>query len=165
MASTHYDTLKVVRDAPPEVIRAAYKALSQQHHPDKNPHDSTAASVMQALNASYEVLSDPARRQEYDRLLDQQGIMQDISTTLKRASAELNKEPVSAPRDRSERAALHLIGYWWFYLLVCLIIYVVPKSLAPSSSPVSSSPRHESYIAQPPSGDIVPATYPDAPAS
>ena len=34
---THYDNLKVTRGAPAEVIRAAYKALSQRYHPDKNP--------------------------------------------------------------------------------------------------------------------------------
>jgi hypothetical protein len=36
---THYDNLKVSRHAPQEVIRAAYKALSQKYHPDKNPGD------------------------------------------------------------------------------------------------------------------------------
>lgn len=32
---THYDNLKVARDAPDAVIRAAYKALMQKFHPDK----------------------------------------------------------------------------------------------------------------------------------
>ncbi|MCS6804710.1 MAG: DnaJ domain-containing protein, partial [Blastocatellia bacterium] len=36
---THYDNLKVARNAPPEVIRAAYKTLSQRFHPDRNPGD------------------------------------------------------------------------------------------------------------------------------
>ena len=39
---THYDNLKVARGAPQEVIRAAYKALSQKYHPDKNPGDEVA---------------------------------------------------------------------------------------------------------------------------
>jgi DnaJ-class molecular chaperone len=33
---SHYDSLKVARNAPPEVIRAAYKALSHKWHPDRN---------------------------------------------------------------------------------------------------------------------------------
>ena len=33
---THYDNLKVARNAPIEVIRAAYKSLSHKHHPDRN---------------------------------------------------------------------------------------------------------------------------------
>ena len=63
---THYDNLKVARLAPPEVIRAAYKALSQKYHPDKNPGDETAARIMAIVNTAYGILSDPVRRKEHD---------------------------------------------------------------------------------------------------
>lgn len=66
---TLYDRLKVAPDAPAEVIRAAYRALSQRHHPDRNPGDARAARTMQSLNEAYAVLSDPARRQAYDASL------------------------------------------------------------------------------------------------
>ncbi len=63
---THYDNLKVARDAPPEVIRAAYKTLSQKHHPDRNGNSADAMRIIQIINAAYEVLSDPARRRDHD---------------------------------------------------------------------------------------------------
>ncbi|MDM5175878.1 J domain-containing protein [Massilia sp. DJPM01] len=63
---THYDNLKVARLAPQEVIRAAYKALSQKYHPDKNPGDEKAARIMAILNSAYGTLSDPVRRKEHD---------------------------------------------------------------------------------------------------
>lgn len=63
---THYDNLKVARKAPQEVIRAAYKALSQKYHPDKNPGDEKAARIMAILNSAYGTLSDPLRRREHD---------------------------------------------------------------------------------------------------
>jgi hypothetical protein len=63
---THYDNLKVARLAPQEVIRAAYKALSQKYHPDKNPGDEKAARIMAILNSAYGILSDPVRRKEHD---------------------------------------------------------------------------------------------------
>jgi hypothetical protein len=63
---THYDNLKVARLAPQEVIRAAYKALSQKYHPDKNPGDETAARIMAIVNTAYGILSDPVRRKEHD---------------------------------------------------------------------------------------------------
>lgn len=63
---THYDNLKVARDAPPEVIRAAYKTLSQRYHPDRNPGDENCARIMAVLNQAYEVLSDPHKRQLHD---------------------------------------------------------------------------------------------------
>ncbi|OLL29213.1 hypothetical protein BTH42_23450 [Burkholderia sp. SRS-W-2-2016] len=66
---SHYDNLKVSRDAPPEVIRAAYKTLSQKHHPDRRPDDPDAVNVMKIINGSYEVLSDPAKRRAHDEWL------------------------------------------------------------------------------------------------
>ncbi len=63
---THYDNLKVARNAPPEVIRAAYKTLSQKHHPDRNGNSPNAMRIIQMINAAYEVLSDPAKRKEHD---------------------------------------------------------------------------------------------------
>lgn len=63
---THYDNLKVARNAPPEVIRAAYKTLSQKYHPDRNPGSPEAIRVIQIINSAYEVLSDPVKRHEHD---------------------------------------------------------------------------------------------------
>lgn len=63
---THYDNLKVARHAPQEVIRAAYKALSQKYHPDKNPGDERAARIMAIVNSAYNILSDNVRRKEHD---------------------------------------------------------------------------------------------------
>ena len=61
-----YETLKISTDAPDEVIRAAYKVLASKYHPDKNPVDNSAACTMQRINDAYALLSDPARRHEYD---------------------------------------------------------------------------------------------------
>jgi DnaJ domain len=65
---THYDNLKVTRGAPAEVIRAAYKALSQRYHPDKNTSPD-AQRIMRIINEAYAVLGDPERRKAYDREL------------------------------------------------------------------------------------------------
>ena len=63
---THYDNLKVARDAPPEVIRAAYKALCHKFHPDRNGGSPRATQTFQLINTAYDVLSDPERRQQHD---------------------------------------------------------------------------------------------------
>ncbi|MCR1768885.1 DnaJ-like protein MG200 [Burkholderia glumae] len=65
---SHYDNLKVSRDAPPEVIRAAYKSLAQKYHPDRN-RDPRAARIFTIINAAYDVLSDPSRRADHDEWL------------------------------------------------------------------------------------------------
>ncbi len=74
---SHYDCLNVTRDAPAEVIRAAYRSLSQKHHPDKNIGNHDAAQIMMRLNAAYSVLSDSEQRMLYDlQLLDEQPVPQ-----------------------------------------------------------------------------------------
>lgn len=69
---THYDNLKVVRNAPLEVIRAAYKTLSQKYHPDRNPDNPDAARIMMIINTAYEELSDPAKRKHHDEWIESQ---------------------------------------------------------------------------------------------
>jgi len=69
---THYDNLKVARDAPVEVIRAAYRALAQQFHPDKFPHQTLAEQRMRIINKAYEVLCDPRQRSEHDAWIAEQ---------------------------------------------------------------------------------------------
>jgi DnaJ-class molecular chaperone len=51
-------------------IRAAYRLLAAEHHPDRNPNSDEALARMQALNEAYETLSDPTRRRIYNRDLD-----------------------------------------------------------------------------------------------
>jgi hypothetical protein len=63
---THYESLNVTREAPPELIRAAYHVLSRRYHPDLNPGDPVADRMMARVNAAYETLSDPRSRRDYD---------------------------------------------------------------------------------------------------
>lgn len=70
---THYDNLQISRIASDTVIRAAYRGLSQQYHPDKNPErPEEAERVMKILNEAYAVLSDPVRRKQHDEWIDSQ---------------------------------------------------------------------------------------------
>lgn len=67
----HYRVLQVRRDAEPEVIEKAYRALSMKYHPDKAAGSERAAATrrMQAINAAYAVLRDPSSRSRYDASL------------------------------------------------------------------------------------------------
>lgn len=66
----HYATLGLDRGCTLSQIRAAYRLLAKQHHPDLNPGSLAAVATTQELNAACEILSDPARRLAYDRELD-----------------------------------------------------------------------------------------------
>ncbi|MBI5231736.1 MAG: DnaJ domain-containing protein [Coriobacteriales bacterium] len=71
----HYRTLQVSRDAEPEVIERAYKALARKYHPDRvtERQRPDATRRMQRINEAYRVLRDPASRKRYDALLPPEG--------------------------------------------------------------------------------------------
>jgi molecular chaperone DnaJ len=61
-----YETLEVSPQASPSVIRAAYRCLAQQHHPDKHLNSDAAVQRLAMINFAYSVLADPAKRRGYD---------------------------------------------------------------------------------------------------
>ena len=69
VAANHYAALGLDRRCTAGQIRAAYRVLAKQHHPDLNPNSPAASARTQTLNAAYEILSDPERRAAYDRAL------------------------------------------------------------------------------------------------
>lgn len=67
MAKNYYDVLGVDRTATAEDIKKAFRRLARETHPDANPGDPEAEARFKQAAEAYEVLSDPARRQRYDR--------------------------------------------------------------------------------------------------
>jgi molecular chaperone DnaJ len=68
-----YDSLGVKKDASQDEIKKAYRKLVRQYHPDKNPGDEAAEARFKEVQAAYDVLSDPEKRQQYDRVGSQNG--------------------------------------------------------------------------------------------
>ena len=63
----YYKVLEVEESATADQIEKAYKKLALKYHPDKNPDNPEAESKFKEVGEAYEVLSDPQKRQRYDR--------------------------------------------------------------------------------------------------
>lgn len=63
----YYQILGVPRTANEKDIRAAYRKMARQYHPDLNPGDATAEDRFKEVNEAHEVLTDADKRKLYDK--------------------------------------------------------------------------------------------------
>jgi len=61
-----YKVLGVARDAEADALKKAYRKLARRHHPDVNPGDKAAEEKFKEISEAYDVLSDAAKRRNYD---------------------------------------------------------------------------------------------------
>jgi curved DNA-binding protein CbpA len=84
-----YQALGLGADASTADISRAYRRLARALHPDSQPGDAAAADQFRAVSDAYELLSDPARRTDWDR------------RHLRQASSPQRAPGRSAPSQRS----------------------------------------------------------------
>ncbi len=68
-STTHrspYEILGLAKDASSKTIRAKYRKLAREFHPDVNPGDMVAEERFKEIAVAYETLSDDAKRKAYD---------------------------------------------------------------------------------------------------
>ena len=171
MLRTHYDNLKIARDAPPEVVRAAYRALCLKYHPDRHATDPEATEMMALLNSAYEVLSDPDKRRDYDEWIHFAESKPAREQAL--AHTETGSEWTGTRGSSDAPGPSRLLGtlgrfrhYWVFYLLALVAIFMGSlwyeslylhrsKALTPLASALSAARQepppdlHESLFARP----------------
>ena len=63
----YYEVLEVTKESTVEEIKKAYRKKAIQYHPDKNPGDKVAEEKFKEINEAYAVLSDPEKKEKYDR--------------------------------------------------------------------------------------------------
>ena len=67
----YYNILGLSKTATEKEIKAAYRSLARQFHPDVNPGDKSAEEKFKDVGEAYEVLSDADKRAKYDQFGDQ----------------------------------------------------------------------------------------------
>jgi hypothetical protein len=132
---SHYDNLKVARDAPPEVIEAAYRSLAQKYHPERNPTPE-AARVLALISHAYSVLANQKLRREHDEWIRQS------------EAADKSPAPAEAGTDASAKRSSWGLDKALAGVLIMVVLGLViwrdwplPKtSIARSTAPPTSSP-------------------------
>jgi DnaJ-class molecular chaperone len=119
---THYDNLKVTRNAPPEVIRAAYKTLCQKFHPDRNPGNENAKKTFLLIRTAYETLSDPEKRRLHDAWIasaeSTENLDEAVQPTTRPAKASWS---FARPRALRKNGRLLQFSFCLFFVLLILV--------------------------------------------
>jgi curved DNA-binding protein CbpA len=101
MAETYYRILGVRTDASGEEIEEAYREQVHKFHPDLNPDDQWARQRFQEIQAAFDVLHAPERRDMYDASLSPGAFWNDSVAT--------DATPITDPFQDGELDALRFI--------------------------------------------------------
>ena len=63
----YYDVLGIPKGTDIKEVKKAYRKLARKYHPDLNPGDKDAESKFKEIGEAYEVLSDPKKKETYDK--------------------------------------------------------------------------------------------------
>jgi curved DNA-binding protein CbpA len=107
---THYELLGVPEDADRKQLKSAYYAVAPEFHPDKyfrkqlGPFRRKIEAIFSRLTLAHDVLTEPARRREYDAYLDVTQSNRSMAAKIDAATREL-AQALGAVEESATRAA------------------------------------------------------------
>ena len=90
----YYDWLEISRNASPEVVEKAYKALVKKYHPDlqEGENKQQAEEMIKKINEAYSVLSDETKRKQYDETIKESTISREEYDRLQQELNNMRKQ-------------------------------------------------------------------------
>lgn len=104
MSKNYYDILGVAPSATADEIKKSFRRLAIKYHPDKNPGDLESENKFKEITAAYSVLSDPFKKNDYDRIhVPQKATKKAAKNTPQRSAS------AAAPSKKSHSVGKNLI--------------------------------------------------------
>ena len=100
----YYKILEVDLFADESTVKSSFRKLVRQYHPDVNPNDKTAEEKFKLVNEAYETLSDPKKKDFYDKSLKITLNLHKSKSKASTRSKTNSKTTGSAPKAKSKKA-------------------------------------------------------------
>jgi curved DNA-binding protein CbpA len=133
-SKNYYEILEITPEAKADDIRRAYFRLAREYHPDHSGNNN--AAIMAELNHVYEVLSNPQKRQEYDKrfvpvkVYDFSKPTVEGNVVLPVKDREIYKTPESSFISRYWKEGLAIVVV---LLMVYAIVFLIMKIISMSA--------------------------------
>ncbi len=123
-----YAVLGLARGATDDEIRVAFRNLAVENHPDKFPNDAKAVLRFKRINAAYQVLRDPQKKDQYDQLT---APIEDFGEALARPVVPPSVPPrVHEPEIRRRRRRVRRRSGWALFVGALLSVSAVLLALS-----------------------------------
>jgi hypothetical protein len=100
---SYYEFFGISRYASDDEIKKAYKRMAKKHHPDK---EGGITAIMQKVNEAYDILSDGAKKKEYDLRLDEREKPTDPVARTPSPSAPMQREKPADPVSQTPNPSM-----------------------------------------------------------
>ena len=103
----YYDWLEISRNASPEVVEKAYKTLVKKYHPDlqEGENKQQAEEMIKKINEAYSVLSDEAKRKQYDETIKESTISKEDYDRLQQELNNMRRQSTTNDNHNTSNVA------------------------------------------------------------
>ncbi|WP_284683374.1 tetratricopeptide repeat protein [Chondrinema litorale] len=116
----YYKVLLIPPTASTTEIKASFKKLALQYHPDRNPNNLQAEEKFKEINEAYQVLSDPDKRATYDFLLRYGFQLQQ-----EQEAQQSQRRPRTYYKGKKVRPEARKVRFLYFYIFAGFTVFIV----------------------------------------
>ena len=106
--ANHYEVLGLDHNASSEQIRSRYRELARRLHPDRAVDKAHATRAFSRINAAYQTLIDPAKREYHDHVLFAPRVRTRVRKQAVRSGRKISA-PVSKPKTSLRSLYIHAL--------------------------------------------------------